>query len=651
MDSFQALGLDENALHFKVEVTYPNKETSTFEVLTRHTVDKVKSLAIAQANISELTAADYLLGVNEHEKLDIEFAKFIVSHPKIKEALESDELVKVGLFKRGVGSPAMPREKIALNADVDIAALRSNLETVIMSPKSSRDKDKSSKDKDTKEKDSKEKDGKDGKEKSNSKLQIQRRNSFNQSLESPKQTERKSYLWFGKTKDTTEQQDTSTHSRHLASNTGSLKFTKPRLSSSFIIESPTKSPTLKSRNSLTEPETPTHTSLPEIPQVLPPTLAITPPPQPPISDIVQAKGYVLEECYPGVTIDTSTLYITDPVKSQPWYNDFFYGKDHFNYLGNDGPTDTVIVSVIKDDTPDTQSSYEQVKDKDKSTATAFRVIIRTKKGDEKKCAVVKTSGLFSNKKKPPIKDIIQSVYPTLAGKKLSSIKVTSICAELKKFEDRQLIRNYKFGVLYCAAGQTDEEQMFSNQKGSADWEEFLGVLGTRVELQGWPNYRAGLDVKTGTTGSHSVHTRYKDYEVMFHVSTLLPYDAMNPQQLERKRHLGNDIVVIIFKEGDQQYDPNCIKSEFNHIFVVVSRVTRPTNSKVYYRVNIACKEGVPHFFPDLPDPPLIPKDMFREYLLCKLINGENTSYEAPAFKMKIQRTRLALLKEIASNIK
>jgi len=50
--------------------------------------------------------------ITQHEKLDIEFAKFIVSHPKIKEALESDELVKVGLFKRGVGSPSIPREKM-----------------------------------------------------------------------------------------------------------------------------------------------------------------------------------------------------------------------------------------------------------------------------------------------------------------------------------------------------------------------------------------------------------------------------------------------------------------------------------------------------------------------------------------------------------
>lgn len=82
---------------------------------------------------------------------------------------------------------------------------------------------------------------------------------------------------------------------------------------------------------------------------------------------------------------------------------------------------------------------------------------------------------------------------------------------------------------------------------------------------------------------------------MFHVSTLLPHDAVNPQQLERKRHLGNDIVVIVFKEGDQLYDPNCIKSEFNRIqyfitvidlttldiFVVVSKVQQ--NQRTYYK--------------------------------------------------------------------
>jgi RAP1 GTPase activating protein 1 len=50
---------------------------------------------------------------------------------------------------------------------------------------------------------------------------------------------------------------------------------------------------------------------------------------------------------------------------------------------------------------------------------------------------------------------------------------------------------------------------------------------------------------------------------MFHVSTYLPYDSSNRQQLERKRHLGNDIVVLIFADGNTPYLANAIKSEFN----------------------------------------------------------------------------------------
>ncbi len=34
---------------------------------------------------------------------------------------------------------------------------------------------------------------------------------------------------------------------------------------------------------------------------------------------------------------------------------------------------------------------------------------------------------------------------------------------------------------------------------------------------------------------------------MFHVSTLLPLHESDVQKLERKRHIGNDIVIVVFK--------------------------------------------------------------------------------------------------------
>jgi hypothetical protein len=73
----------------------------------------------------------------------------------------------------------------------------------------------------------------------------------------------------------------------------------------------------------------------------------------------------------------------------------------------------------------------------------------------------------------------------------------------------------------------------------------------------------------GKTGEHSVFAELpsdipeRPYEVMYHVSTLLPHSKKDVQQLERKRHLGNDVVVIVFQAGDTIFDPTCIASEFN----------------------------------------------------------------------------------------
>jgi hypothetical protein len=52
---------------------------------------------------------------------------------------------------------------------------------------------------------------------------------------------------------------------------------------------------------------------------------------------------------------------------------------------------------------------------------------------------------------------------------------------------------------------------------------------------------------------------------MFHVGTLLPFTPQDEQQVERKRHIGNDVVVIVFVEGDQLFDPLQFSSHFNRI--------------------------------------------------------------------------------------
>ena len=62
--------------------------------------------------------------------------------------------------------------------------------------------------------------------------------------------------------------------------------------------------------------------------------------------------------------------------------------------------------------------------------------------------------------------------------------------------------------------------------------------------------------------------------------SLLFFDLL---QLLRKRHIGNDIVTIIFQEpGSEPFSPKTIRSHFQHIFVVV-RVENPNTPFTEYR--------------------------------------------------------------------
>lgn len=88
--------------------------------------------------------------------------------------------------------------------------------------------------------------------------------------------------------------------------------------------------------------------------------------------------------------------------------------------------------------------------------------------------------------------------------------------------------------------------MYNNEHSSPHFEEFLDFLGTRVRLKGFEQYKGGLDTRGDTTGLYSIYTEHHSAQLMFHVSTMLPFTPNNKQQLARKRHIGNDMVLSIF---------------------------------------------------------------------------------------------------------
>ncbi|XP_066594271.1 GTPase-activating Rap/Ran-GAP domain-like protein 3 isoform X2 [Prorops nasuta] len=324
----------------------------------------------------------------------------------------------------------------------------------------------------------------------------------------------------------------------------------------------------------------------------------------------------------------STPILENPEYQTRWYFKYFLGKLHQNYVASDQERNPLFLSVVTSDIGD-------------QCVPHYRVILWRRTGAQK------ISLPYSANKTLTIRQILSNFFGL---EKLDKAPREVFSPEIQKdlllLEEQEGSVNFKFGVIYAREGQITDDEMLSNEKGSSGFERFLEILGERIRLKGWDKYRGGLDVKGDMTGKDSYYTVYAGHEVMYHVSTMLPYSKDNPQQLERKRHIGNDIVNIIYADDPsvlETFNPNSIKSQFTHVFALV---TYEENSKAW-RVAIYCDENVPLFGPSLPCPPVF-EDPYnlREFLLVKLINGEKATFDTPTFSRKRERTLDALLRDM-----
>ncbi|XP_055846645.1 GTPase-activating Rap/Ran-GAP domain-like protein 3 isoform X2 [Episyrphus balteatus] len=328
----------------------------------------------------------------------------------------------------------------------------------------------------------------------------------------------------------------------------------------------------------------------------------------------------------------STPILENPEHQTRWYFKYFLGKLHQNYVGIDVEKNPYFLSVVSQESGNQGSPLN-------------RAILFRKQGAQK-IALPCMAG-----QKLTVKQILAHFSGIDAStKNPKEIYAADIQKDLLLLEEQEGSVNFKFGVVYMRQGQECDDEMLSNEESSQDFEDFLDVLGERVRLKGWDRFRGGLDVKGDMTGKYSVYTLYEGHEIMFHVSTLLPFSRDNRQQVERKRHIGNDIVNIVFIDQNANntdkilptsFDPMWIKSQFTHIFAVVTKVENT------YRLAIFCDETVPPFGPTLPDPPEFSDVfMFREFLLVKLINAEKATFQTPTFSQKRERTLEMLIKDL-----
>lgn len=313
------------------------------------------------------------------------------------------------------------------------------------------------------------------------------------------------------------------------------------------------------------------------------------------------------------------------------YRRFFVGREHSNLVGYDDQLGPVLLSI---------------KTENVANQEHYRILLRLRTGTMHE--IIPVSCLAPNPS--PIR-MARLLNEQINVDNFMPVLCPKASQLIANYDEHVIVSNFKFGVLYQRFGQTAEEELFSNNNSSPAFEEFLDVLGQRIKLKDHKGYRGGLDIQNGHTGDTAIYEVFKEREIMFHVSTMLPYTEGDPQQLQRKRHIGNDIVAIVFQESNTPFSPDMIASHFLHAFIIVQPL-EPNTENTRYKVSVTARDDVPFFGPTLPSPAVFRKGPeFKEFILTKLINAENACYKAEKFAKLELRTRTSLLQNLVEEVK
>lgn len=166
---------------------------------------------------------------------------------------------------------------------------------------------------------------------------------------------------------------------------------------------------------------------------------------------------------------------------------------------------------------------------------------------------------------------------------------------------------HKIGVLYVARGQRTEVEILSNTHGSPDYVRFLNALGSIERLRGKTDNTGGLDREMDIDGRYAYFWRDDVTQMIFHAATMMPTDlTRDPQCSNKKRHIGNDFVTVVYNDSGLDYAFDTLPGQFNFINIVVTPHSPASSDphSTFFRVEMQRRPDMPDIGP-ISDPKLV----------------------------------------------
>lgn len=152
---------------------------------------------------------------------------------------------------------------------------------------------------------------------------------------------------------------------------------------------------------------------------------------------------------------------------------------------------------------------------------------------------------------------------------------------------------HKVGVIYVGPGQCNNEtEILRNRFGSVRYMEFISRLGNLIALPDVDPqscFLGGLE-QNGHDGKFAYIWQDDLMQVIFHVATLMPLKDSDPSCNNKKLHIGNDFVTIVYNESGEEYDIRTIKGQFNYVNIIIQPLDHNTN-----KVTVKAKDEVTEY--------------------------------------------------------
>uniref|UniRef100_A0A8K9Y420 Tuberin n=1 Tax=Oncorhynchus mykiss TaxID=8022 RepID=A0A8K9Y420_ONCMY len=139
---------------------------------------------------------------------------------------------------------------------------------------------------------------------------------------------------------------------------------------------------------------------------------------------------------------------------------------------------------------------------------------------------------------------------------------------------------HKIGVVFVGAGQVfNEVSILSNEYGSNRYAGFLTGLGKLIHLKDCdPDqiFLGGLD-QYGDDGEFTYCWHDDIMQAIFHIATLMPNRDSDKGCCNKKRHIGNDFVMVVYNDSGEEYKLGTIKGQFNFVEVIIKPLDYGSN--------------------------------------------------------------------------